>query len=210
MKNRIFQLAIAAVVLMPAAITAQGGQGAGKVNVHDISITKNSNALLAFPGFQGGVRVAAGDVNSDGRAELQKAAKNGSGGTFTVTFDGQTTTRAGAARLSSSNNLKQLGIAMHSAKAVMLSFLQPTGDGEFKEVATYKLHDVTLKRGVIGARSGGDRPTESLSLNFTKAEFKNTPMGSTNGGVWKTTNFLSPEQTRILIGMLLPAVQKVR
>jgi hypothetical protein len=51
---------------------------------------------------------------------------------------------------------------------------------------------------------------DTLSINFTKVEFKNTPMNASNGGVWKTTNFLSPEQTRILIGMLLPAVQKIR
>ena len=28
------------------------------------------------------------------------------------------------------------------------------------------------------ASSGGDRPTESLSLNFTKVEFKNIGMGA--------------------------------
>jgi len=42
---------------------------------------------------------------------------------------------------------------------------------------------VTLENTMISGysmSSGGDRPTESLSLNFTKVEFKNTGMGAAN------------------------------
>jgi type VI protein secretion system component Hcp len=206
MNNRIFKFGIASLVVVPAALAMAGqgahggGGGAGKVNVHDISITKNANALLAFPGFKGGVFVAAGDVNGDGRADLDSAARKGGAGSLRFAYEAGR--ESGPGRSASANNLKQLGMGMHSAKEVYVSLLRPAGTDKVQEFATYKLSDVTLKR---GSSSGGDRPMESLSLNFTKIEYVKTHIGTANGGIWKTSN--GPEAR---IGMLLPAVQKIR
>ena len=45
-----------------------------------------------------------------------------------------------------------------------------------KKAAAKKIEDLEVKDAAKvtgGAGSGGDRPTESLSLNFTKVEYKN-------------------------------------
>ena len=47
------------------------------------------------------------------------------------------------------------------------------GDGR-EDLYKVTLHDVMIS--AISSSSGGDRPTESLSLNFTKIEFKNKEM----------------------------------
>jgi hypothetical protein len=46
--------------------------------------------------------------------------------------------------------------------------------GTQKEDLEYKLTDALISS--YGVSSGGDHPTESLSLNFTKIEFKNVPL----------------------------------
>lgn len=209
MNKPICKIAVASLVLASAAIVAAqgthghgGGGGAGKVSVHDISITKNANSLLAFPGFKGGVFVAAGDVDGDGRTMIMRAARSGGPGSLTFAYESGGA-EAGPGRSQSQNNLKQLGIGLHSSADTMyLSFLRATGPDRAQEVATYRFSNVTLKRGVTRS---GDRPMETLSINFTKIEFKNVPIGSANGGVWKTSN-----GSTAYIGLLLPAVQKVR
>jgi len=53
-----------------------------------------------------------------------------------------------------------------------------TDKGKLEVYMTYTL-DNTMISG-YSLSSGGDRPTESLSLNFTKIEFKSTGMDPTN------------------------------
>src|SRR6185503_3737955 len=102
--------AVASLVLASAAIVGAqsahgGGHGAGKVHVHDISITKFANSLLAFPGFKGGVFVAAGDVNGDGRADIITAARSGGPGSLKFAYEAGGA-EAGPGRSQSQNNLK--------------------------------------------------------------------------------------------------------
>ena len=212
MKPPALRLGLASLILASAAVATAhgahasgGGGGAGKVSVHDISITKHANALLAFPGFKGGVFVAAGDVDGDGVVLLQRTAKSGGPGTLTFAFDGDGP-EMGPGKSASANNLKQIGLGSHSsADSVLISFLKPAGPDRVQEYATYQLSGVQMKRAVLYPRKAGDRPMETLSLNYTKIEYKTIYIGSANGGVWKTT-----DGGTAMIGMLLPAVQKVR
>lgn len=188
-----------------------GGGGAGKVSFRDFTVVPMGNTILAFPNsFQGGVRVAVGDVNGDGQAMLAKLARpQGSRtGTFTLTFQGQTT--APANRGSSSNNLKQLGLGMHQMKELRFGFLKADGEGQMKEWQTFRATDVTLKRGVMNAADskGNGDGGGTLTITFTGLEV--APAIGANGGVWKTTNFLDPGTGEVRIGLLLPAVQKIR
>ena len=51
-----------------------------------------------------------------------------------------------------------------------------TDKGQLEVYMTYTLSNTMISG--FSTSSGGDRPSESLSLNFTKVEFKNTGMGS--------------------------------
>ena len=53
-----------------------------------------------------------------------------------------------------------------------------TDAGVLEVYMKYTLEDAMISG--YSLSSGGDRPTESLSLNFTKVEFKNTGMGAAN------------------------------
>lgn len=203
-------IALAAPDLFAQGGSHSGGSGAGKVSMRDFAVVPMGNTILAFPtSFQGGVRVAAGDVNGDGQAMLAKLARSQSSrqGTFTLTFQGQTT----AARGSSANNLKQIGLGIHHLKELRFGFLKADGAGQMKEWQTFRATDVTLKRGVMNAADGngkGDSELGTVSISFTRLEF--APAIGANGGVWKTTNYKNPSTGQMLIGLLLPAVQKIR
>ncbi len=190
---------------------AGGGGGAGKVHVHDISIMPLGNTILAFPpSFQGGVRVAVGDVDGDALNAMLKAARKGERvrGQFTLTFNGQTTPVAANGRPLASNNLKQIGLAAHNLGEMQIGFLKPAGEGQVQEYATFKVTDVTLKRGTMGGAAQRSQVT-SISISFSGLEVS-PAIGNANGGVWKTTNFLDRNTGETRIGLLLPAVQKVR
>lgn len=62
------------------------------------------------------------------------------------------------------------------AKEVVIEFTRTQKD-KLETFLTYTLHD-TMVSG-YSVSSGGDRPSESLSLNFTKIEMKYIPMDET-------------------------------
>lgn len=62
-------------------------------------------------------------------------------------------------------------------KTVIIDFVK-TDKGKLEVYMTYTLTNTMISG--YSLSSGGDRPSESLSLNFTKVEFKNTPMKSAN------------------------------
>ena len=53
-----------------------------------------------------------------------------------------------------------------------------TDKGKLETYMTYTLTNTMISG--FSMSSGGDRPQESLSFNFTKIEFKNTAMGAAN------------------------------
>ncbi len=64
-------------------------------------------------------------------------------------------------------------------KNVQIDFVKTDGK-KLETYMTYKLEDTMVSGYSIS--SGGDRPMESLSLNFTKIEFKGTQMDKANKG----------------------------
>ena len=73
-----------------ADIVAGAGPGGGpNVSVFDGGSNQLLHSFFAFgPGFTGGVRVAAGDVNGDGKADIITGAGPG-GGPHVIVFDSQ-------------------------------------------------------------------------------------------------------------------------
>jgi hypothetical protein len=66
-------------------VTGADGGGGSQVNIYSAAqiqagnLTTPANAFFAYPGFTGGVRVACGDVNGDGLADIITAAGPGGG-----------------------------------------------------------------------------------------------------------------------------------
>jgi len=151
-----------------------GGHGAGKVSVHDISTTHATGAAGAprandrlrtagprdgWPGAasaSGGVSVAAGDVNGDGRAE-----RTGAPSYLNRTRQKELLTPAStgsvALNVSPGHGLCTAG------KGLGTLTLQGAGG------RAYRLGNVT----VVGceAVAGGDRPSETLTLNYEKIDY---------------------------------------
>jgi FG-GAP-like repeat len=84
-------------VLLPAVntqgqtiVTGLDAGGAPQVSVFDVAKTAQLASFFAYaPTFSGGVRVATGDVNGDGVADIVTGAGPGGGGHVKV-FDGNT------------------------------------------------------------------------------------------------------------------------
>jgi serralysin len=75
---------------IPDIITGAGpGAPGGHVKVFDGATGQEVRSFFAFPGFTGGVNVAAGDVNGDGHADIIVGAGPGAGAHVKV-FDGAT------------------------------------------------------------------------------------------------------------------------
>ena len=70
-------------------VGAGAGSSGGHVKVFDGVSNTELRSFLAFPGFTGGVFVAAGDVNGDAREDIISGAGAG-GGPHVKVFDGQT------------------------------------------------------------------------------------------------------------------------
>jgi hypothetical protein len=191
-------------------ITAAGAGGGPHVKVFDGNGGDLLMSFFAFdPGFQGGVFVAAGDVNGDGRAEIITAAGAG-GGPHVKIFDGATgaPTRDFAAFAESF----QGGVTVAAGDV--------NGDGRPDIIA--------------GAGPGGG-PQVRVFDGRTGSQIKSffaEPAGFT-GGVFVGSSNYTPPPVNIgtlpvsavgdvvigvpcsstcsgLIGMLLPAVQKIR
>src|SRR5262249_47352672 len=70
-------------------ITGAGpGAPGGHIKVFDGAMGTEIRSFLAFPGYSGGISVAAGDINGDGHADSIVAATGSAGGHVKV-FDGQ-------------------------------------------------------------------------------------------------------------------------
>jgi Ca2+-binding RTX toxin-like protein len=70
-------------------VTATGPEG--QIKIFDATTGVEGPSFLAFPGFTGGVRVAGGDVDGDGRDDIIAAVGPGSGGNGQIrVFSGQT------------------------------------------------------------------------------------------------------------------------
>lgn len=98
----MYQIGIAALVLtsLPSwsratIITGTDAGPAAHVKAFDASAS-TTQSFLPYGGFTGGVRVAAGDVNGDGLADIITGAGPGASGGHVKVFDG----RAGATLLS--------------------------------------------------------------------------------------------------------------
>jgi streptogramin lyase len=71
-------------------VGADAGAPGGHVEVFDGKTNALIQSFFAFPGFNGGVRVAAGDVNGDGSADIIVGAGPGAPGGHIEVFDGKT------------------------------------------------------------------------------------------------------------------------
>jgi hypothetical protein len=72
-----------------AIVTGAGAGGPSEVKAFSGATSTEGNSFLAYPGFQGGVRVAVGDVSGDGVADIITGAGPG-GGPHVKVFDGRT------------------------------------------------------------------------------------------------------------------------
>jgi glucose/arabinose dehydrogenase len=76
---------------VPDIITGAGpGAPGGHVKVFDGRTGTEIRSFLAFPGFVGGVNVAAGDINNDGIDDIVVGADTGAPGGHVKVFDGRT------------------------------------------------------------------------------------------------------------------------
>ncbi|AWM41900.1 FG-GAP repeat protein [Gemmata obscuriglobus] len=71
-------------------IVAAGAGGNGHIKVFDGATGAEVRSFLAFPGFNGAVAVASGDVNGDGVDDIVAAAGAGAAGGHVKVFDGAT------------------------------------------------------------------------------------------------------------------------
>ena len=144
-----------------AEITLKGDAAAGgerkrpgKVKYGDITLKRgHSQGATA-----GGVSVAAGDLDGDGRAE---AAQHKSGSLVYLNRNRQKELSVPA---SNGPGTLTLIVPAGMCKAGMRYPTAEVGTG----ARIYKLSDVAVT--ACSPASGGDRPMESISLNFTKVE----------------------------------------
>lgn len=128
-----------------AEITLKGAARAGKVKpgrvkVGDVTLKRGTMAESGeSAGYSGGVKVATGDIDGDGRADLAVAPGPGTGSLNAVVPAGMC--KAGARYATA-----ELGT----------------------EGQAYRLTDVIVSS--CTAASGGDKPMETMSLNFTRVE----------------------------------------
>ena len=90
--SRIAVLTLLTASLATADIITGAGAGTvgGHVKAFDGATSAQTQSFMAYPGFLGGVRVAAGDVNNDGFDDIVTGAGPGSVGGHVKVFDGVT------------------------------------------------------------------------------------------------------------------------
>ena len=77
------------------------------------------------------------------------------------------------------SSIHLLNEALQGEGVVVLIDFCKTDKGTLEVYAQYTLADCMISG--YSTSSGGDKPTESLSLNFTKVEFKYVPQSDTGG-----------------------------
>ena len=171
-----------------------GGMGAGKVSMNDASAAAPGEAEITLKGqgasvgkpnpgrggnveyewkveegesaspAPGGVSVAAGDVDGDGRADRVAPRDAPSGlATGKRQHKPMKTTMPIGRSAGSLTVLVPAGMCVVGARYPTAQL----GDGQL----AYKMKDVMVSSCAPAPSSGGSRPMESLSLNYTKIEF---------------------------------------
>jgi len=161
-------------------VTGAGTNAAPHVKVFHGSTLAELQSFFAYPvSFSGGVRVAAGDVNGDGRAEILTSPGNGATPSVKV-FDGLS----------------------------------------LSETASFLAYPVGFTNGVFVAAASVKRPRLEINLTRVPQEIQlQWPSGCacvleenpipTDPQGWKPVN-IQPVENGSRMGLLLPAVQKVR
>lgn len=183
------------------------GGGAGKVHVHDISLTKSSNVLFAFdPGFRGGVFVGAASMGGAGLDVLignTGADRMAKERTLTVSFGKPKGGSVADLVIDPFNSNREFDGAppmkwdnvKNKPLGVRIGLIRLDGKGKMEEYKTLKLKGAKILQNVNG----------TLTVTFTGLEVV-PPVSA--GGTWYVKNPDGPGEP--LIGLLLPAVQKVR
>jgi type VI secretion system secreted protein Hcp len=81
-------------------------------------------------------------------------------------------------KIQDAGTIELLEAALHGEGVKVIIDFVKTDNKKLETYLSYTLEDVLISG--YSVSSGGDRPSESLSLNFTKIECKYTPMKSKN------------------------------
>ena len=159
----------------------------GEILVSGIGIDRGKNfegdVTLKFAGGPEGVTIESASPtikhgDTEAKATL-KATADASLGDFTVKVTGHPTKGADA-----TNEFKITVTKKYDSTSVLLYQEALTGEGVVAYIDFVKDRDVLLRYTLTGTMvtsyhlsGGGDKPTESLSLNFEKVGYKQTPGG---------------------------------
>jgi type VI secretion system secreted protein Hcp len=190
MKAPIMAIAVLALVLWGAASSSWAAVDAfiWFENVKGESQDARHKDWIEISSFQWGVGRGISSP-SGGRASRESSAPSVSEIVVTKHVD------------SSSPKLSQLFSDGHQAGQRAIIAVRKAG-GKQQDFLTISLYNVLI--GLLRSSTGGDRPTESLSLNFTKIEWTYAPQHTVNGSPGPLTGGWVPTTNQ---SYLVPAVQ---